>query len=105
MTRTRSIGLFCAFALAACGPSSTPEPPAESASAFSWPGEDWQVSTPEREGLDARAIAQLDEEFRAGKHGYVDAMLIIRNGRMVFEAYYENDYRTINADLVRGESG
>jgi CubicO group peptidase (beta-lactamase class C family) len=32
-------------------------------------------------------------------------MLIIRNGRMVFEAYYENDYRTINADLVRGESG
>jgi CubicO group peptidase (beta-lactamase class C family) len=72
---------------------------------FSWPGEDWQVSTPEREGLDARAIAQLDEEFRAGKHGYVDAMLIIRNGRMVFEAYYENDYRTINADLVRGESG
>ncbi|MBW2494916.1 MAG: serine hydrolase [Deltaproteobacteria bacterium] len=105
MTRLHSIGLFCAFALAACGPSSPPEPPAESARVFSWPGEDWQVSTPEREGLDARAIAQLDEEFRAGKHGYVDAMLIIRNGRMVFEAYYENDYRTINADLVRGESG
>jgi hypothetical protein len=32
-------------------------------------------------------------------------MLIIRNGRMAFEAYYENDYRTINADLVTGESG
>ena len=27
------------------------------------------------------------------------------HGRMVFEAYYENDYQTINADLVSGESG
>ncbi len=108
MTRFPSLGLFCVFALAACGPPEPPEPPespAEARSMVSWPGEDWQGSTPEREGLDAQAIAQLDEEFRSGKHGYVDSMLIIRNGRMAFEAYYENDYQTINADLVHGESG
>jgi CubicO group peptidase (beta-lactamase class C family) len=105
MTRFPSLSLFCMFALAACGPTSLPEPPADTTTALSWPGENWQVSTPEQEGLDAHGIAQLDEEFRSGKHGYVDSMLIIRNGRMVFEAYYENDYQTINADLVSGESG
>ena len=31
-------------------------------------------------------------------------MLIVRNGRLAFEAYYENDYQTINADLVTAES-
>jgi CubicO group peptidase (beta-lactamase class C family) len=93
------------FALAACGSTPPPEPSADARAAVSWPGEEWQRSAPEQEGLDARAIAQLDEEFRSGKHGYVDSMLIIRNGRMVFEAYYENDYRSINTDLVSGESG
>jgi CubicO group peptidase (beta-lactamase class C family) len=91
--------------LAACGQISPPDLPTAPTTARSWPDEDWQISTPEREGLDAQAIAQLDEELRFGKHGYVDSMLIIRNGRMVFEAYYENDYQTINADLVSGESG
>ena len=105
MSRFHLPSLLFVFALAACEPNASPEPPADTKTAFSWPGESWQTSTPEREGLDAKAIAQLDEELRAGKHGYVDSMLIIRNGRMAFEAYYENDYRTINADLVTGESG
>jgi len=105
MIKFPSISLFCVFALAACGSTPSPEPSADMATSISWPDDDWQVSTPDREDLDARAIAQLDEEFRSGKHGYVDSMLIIRNGRMVFEAYYENDYQEINADLVSGESG
>jgi hypothetical protein len=62
------------FALVACGSTSPPEPSADTTTAFPWPGESWQVSTPEQEDLDARAIAQLDEEFRSGKHGYVDPM-------------------------------
>ena len=82
MTRFHLLSLFCLFALAACGSTSPPEPSAEPTTAFSWPGDNWQNSTPGQEGLDARAIARLDEEFRAGKHGYVDSMLIIRNGRM-----------------------
>jgi len=105
MARFLLLSLICVFALAACEPNATVESPADATAAVSWPGESWQTSTPEREGLDAQAIAQLDEELRAGKHGYVDSMLIIRNGRMAFEAYYENDYRSINADLVTGESG
>ena len=105
MSRFQLLSLICVFALAACEPNASVEPPADTTTAVSWPGENWQTSTPEQEGLDAQAIAQLHEELRAGKHGYVDSMLIVRNGRMAFEAYYENDYRTINADLVTGESG
>jgi len=71
----------------------------------SWPGETWEVSTPAREGLDEQAILKLDAEFRSGKHGYVDSMLIVRNGRIVFEARYPRDYKAINAERMTGESG
>lgn len=105
MARLPLLPLICILALAACEPNASTQPPANTTTDVSWPGESWQESTPEQEGLDGQAIAQLDEELRAGKHGYVDSMLIVRNGRMAFEAYYENDYQTINADLVTGESG
>ncbi len=105
MTRFPLLSLICVFALAACNSNPSLELSADTEPAIYWPGESWQTSTPEQEGLDGQAIAQLDEEFRAGKHGYVDSMLIIRNGRLAFEAYYENDYQAINADLMTGESG
>jgi CubicO group peptidase (beta-lactamase class C family) len=71
----------------------------------SWPAEAWETSTPAREGLDDQAILKLDEEFRAGKHGYVDSMLIVRHGRIAFEAVYPRDYQSINAGRMTGESG
>jgi CubicO group peptidase (beta-lactamase class C family) len=101
--------ILCSLMLCACKTHFPAEHSAETitefSSEFSWPGDDWQRSTPKKAGLDPQAIAQLDAEFRTGKHGYVDSMLIIRNGRMAFEAYYQNDYRSLNADLVTGKSG
>ena len=97
--------LLATFALNACVSGSSPQPRVDAAAATSWPSERWQTSTPEQEGLDGQAIRKLDDEFRAGEHGYVDSMLIVRNGRLAFEAYYENDYQAINANLVTGESG
>lgn len=71
----------------------------------SWPGENWEISTPAREGLDERSILTLDAELRSGKHGYVDSMLIARHGRIVFEANYPHDYQAINAGRTTAESG
>ena len=71
----------------------------------SWPRGTWEVSTPAREGLDEQAILKLDAEIRSGKHGYVDSMLVTRNGRIVFEATYPRDYKAINANRMTGESG
>lgn len=73
--------------------------------ALAWPGEDWAVSTPEREGMDARALAAFDADIRDGRFGYVDSMLVIRHGRIVAEHSYPRDYAAINAPLMKGEPG
>jgi CubicO group peptidase (beta-lactamase class C family) len=70
-----------------------------------WPTRGWSRSTPETEGLDATALAALDAEFARGAHGYVDGMLIVRNGHVVFEKSYVRDYDAPFAsapDRVRG---
>ena len=105
MTRISPFTLCCILMLVACADAESPGQTLLASDTQSWPGENWQLSTPEQEGLDGKAIALLDKEFQSGQHGYVDSMLIIRNGRMVFEAYYENDYQKINAALISNEPG
>ncbi len=57
-----------------------------------WPTKGWTTSTPQTEGLDAVVLRRLDEELASGRHGYVDGMLVIRNGKVVYEKSYKNDY-------------
>jgi CubicO group peptidase (beta-lactamase class C family) len=58
----------------------------------SWPTADWPDATPAEQGLDEAVLDALDAEFAAGKHGYVDGMLVIRNGHVVTETFYTHDY-------------
>ena len=71
----------------------------------SWPGTDWETSTPAREALDPGTLAALDADLRAGRFGYVDSMLVARHGRIVAEASYPRDYRAINAPLMTASPG
>jgi len=64
------------------------------AQATGWPTSGWPESTPNEQGLDAAALDRLDAEFAAGRHGYVDSLLVIRNGRVVYEKFYKHDYDT-----------
>jgi CubicO group peptidase (beta-lactamase class C family) len=57
-----------------------------------WPTRGWKRSTPEAQGVDVAPLAALDAEFEAGEHGYIDSMLVIRNGFIVYEKSYRNDY-------------
>lgn len=57
--------------------------------------ESWPRSTPQAAGLDPKALAELDADIAAGKYGYVDSMLIIRHGRLVYERSYRHDYGQI----------
>lgn len=57
-----------------------------------WPTAGWRESTPEVEGLDRAALEALSNEFAQGKHGYVDGMLVIRHGRVVFDRAYPQAY-------------
>lgn len=62
------------------------------AQASGWPTSGWPESTPGAEGLDAAALDRLDAEFASGRHGYVNSMLVIRNGRVVYEKFYPHEY-------------
>ena len=61
------------------------------------PSAAWVTSTPQAEGLDAARLAAFDAEIAAGKYGYVDSMLVIRHGKIVFERGYKHDYAKIYA--------
>src|SRR5262245_1031076 len=62
-----------------------------------WPTKRWPTSTPAAEGLDAKVLSAFDAVLAAGKYGYVDSMLVIRHGKVVFDRTYKNDYDKIYA--------
>lgn len=57
-----------------------------------WPTKRWPTASPASVGLDARPLAELDAEFAAGKFDYVDSMLVIRRGKVVYDRSYKRDY-------------
>jgi CubicO group peptidase (beta-lactamase class C family) len=51
--------------------------------------------------VNAAALATLDAEIAAGKHGNVDGLLVIRHGKVVFEQRYARDYVSQNPEPAR----
>ena len=86
--KTRLLLALLTTGLFACQPA-TPPPAAEI-----WPDANWQQSTPEAQGMNPEPLTELHREFQAGVHGYIDGMLVIRNGSVVFDKSYERDYDT-----------
>ena len=61
------------------------EQPAQQTQADVWPGDDWEVSTPEAEGMDATRledVASYCEEHNCG------AVVVTRHGRIAWERYW-----------------
>jgi len=50
-----------------------------------WPTKEWQRSSPEDQGMDSAALAQLVD---IGAYTGMDSILVTRNGKIVVEAYY-----------------
>ncbi|MGH9201625.1 MAG: serine hydrolase domain-containing protein [Vicinamibacterales bacterium] len=61
----------------------------------SWPTERWAESPPAAEGLSPGALAKFDAEIAAGKYGFVDGMLVIRHGKIVYDRAYQHEYDKI----------
>jgi CubicO group peptidase (beta-lactamase class C family) len=57
-----------------------------------WPTKQWDTSTPESEGLNPDSLSAFSDKLASGELGYIDGMLVIRNGKIVFEKEYTNDY-------------
>jgi CubicO group peptidase (beta-lactamase class C family) len=63
-----------------------------------FPGATWPASTPQASGINPKVLDSLDAEIRAGRYGYVDRMLVIRHGQLVYDQRYTNDYDSIYGD-------
>jgi CubicO group peptidase (beta-lactamase class C family) len=50
-----------------------------------WPTAQWQTSTPEEQGMDPAALANL---LNLGTTLSLDSLLLVRHGRIVLDAYY-----------------
>ncbi|MFJ2989564.1 serine hydrolase domain-containing protein [Collimonas sp. NPDC087041] len=50
-----------------------------------WPTKTWLTSSPEQQGMDSSALAQL---VAYGASNSFDSLLVVRHGRIVTEAYY-----------------
>jgi len=61
-----------------------------------WPTDGWTAATAESQGLDPAPLVALHEAIATGTYGYVDRLVVIRNGYLVLNERYQNDYREIS---------
>ncbi len=61
-----------------------------------WPTRAWSTSSAEQQGLQPSVFAELDRAIRSGAYGYVNRMVVVRNGLLVVNQRYRHDYRTIS---------
>jgi CubicO group peptidase (beta-lactamase class C family) len=59
-----------------------------------FPNDEWQNSTPEEQGLDSALILQMFQEIQ-GKNIDIHSFLLVRNGYLVTEAYFDPYTRNI----------
>ena len=77
--------LICAINLVCTGP----DLPAK------WPTTAWEVTSASSQGMNYDSLAAFSAELESGDLGYIDGMLVIRNGMIIFEKEYTNDYDSL----------
>jgi CubicO group peptidase (beta-lactamase class C family) len=64
-----------------------------------WPTDGWEVASFQSRGLVAGPFAALHGEIEAGVYGYVDRLVVVKDGYLVMSERYQNDYREISRGL------
>jgi CubicO group peptidase (beta-lactamase class C family) len=58
-----------------------------------WPNLGWKTSTPEEQGIDSQYLEQMENSIEEqGLKGFIDSILIIRNGYLTYETYPSGFY-------------
>ena len=57
--------------------------------------DNWQLAQPAAVSLSEAALTAVHRDIQNGLYGYIDAFLVARQGKLVFEQYYEHDYPSI----------
>lgn len=66
-----------------------------------WPAKDWTTSTPAAEKVNADSLKAFADEISTGKYGYVDGMFITRNGKLIYQKNWKNDYDKAYGDNAK----
>jgi CubicO group peptidase (beta-lactamase class C family) len=64
-----------------------PLPSYSTASVSTYPTQGWQISTPEKQGMQSKKLVEMMEHIKKNKFN-IDSILIVRNGYMVLDAYF-----------------
>jgi CubicO group peptidase (beta-lactamase class C family) len=89
--RCRAVGRRCAVSLAVLAAACSTEVNGPAVEALPAPvglNDGWDVASPEAEGFDARILGLLDDRLRSRSIDEVDALLVARNGVLVYEGYF-----------------
>ena len=65
----------------------------------------WPTATPAAAGVRGQVLDSIASEIERGDYGYVDRMLVIRGGRIVFDRSFRHNYDAIYADSARTRTG
>ena len=71
------------------------QPEASVAASGVFPEDSWPVATPESQGIHPAVIDSIHTEMQAGLFGNMDHFLLIRNGYVIADYSYEQDYESI----------
>jgi len=83
--------MWLSFLVLACTDASSP-----AVAQTLWPTTGWTRSTFAEQQLDAARLTDLDARIRSGAFGYIDRMVVVRNGYLVMSERYTNDYAAIS---------
>ncbi len=61
----------------------------------------WPVSSASSLGLNVAVLDSIDREIKAGTYGNVDRFLVIRHGKIAFDAKYPHDYDAAYGDSAK----
>jgi len=66
--------------------------------------QNWPVADPQDVGLDPKVLAKLDADIASGEYGYIDSVLVIRQGKLAFDRSYRHDYDKIYGKEAKEKS-
>src|SRR5947209_765358 len=81
---------------------------AEPASACGIPSDihdGWAMTSPEKQGMNARLLCAMDDGITGGKLANVDDIVVIRHGVLVYERYYAYPEQQLRFDATTRHRG
>ena len=61
----------------------------------------WPVATPASVGVNAAVLDSIDREIRAGTYNSIDRLVVIRNGKLIYDKHYAWNYDSIYGDSAK----